>query len=244
MFMRRHLLSLGLAVTGVVAVTACDPITDKTYKDDAALTAKVTAVKLDGITSGSVTVTGGTAKASLARTIHYRDKRPDGPTHRVENGVLVLSGCHGISDCSVSYDIKVPAGLPVTGGTSNGAITLSHVGQVSVTAHSGHIELKDVSGSVTARTSNGRIEGEGLGGPIDVQTSNGAIELTAAKNADVRAKTSNGAITVTVPAGEHYRVTAHTHNGEPDVGGVPNDPSAQHHLDLTTNNGHIELLAA
>ncbi|WP_026412567.1 DUF4097 family beta strand repeat-containing protein [Actinomadura oligospora] len=241
--MRRQLLSLGLAVTAVVTLTACDPDMDKIHRDAAALTAKVTAVRLDGIRSGSVKVVGGTAKASLTRTIHYADKRPDGPTHRIENGVLVLSGCD-VSDCSISYDIKVPAGVPVSGGTTNGSITLSHVGQVNVTTHSGRVELDGVSGSVTARTHDGRISGSGLGGDsIDVQTSNGAVDLTPTKPENIRAKTSNGAITLTVPKDGRYQVTTHTSNGKRDIG-VPNDPSGRHRLDLTTSNGRIEVRAA
>lgn len=243
--MRRRMLGLGLAaVTGAVTLSACDMQgMNKTYEDDAALTAKVTAVRLDGIDAGSVTVDGGTAKPSLARTIHYRDKRPDGPTHRVENGVLILSGC-GMSHCSVSYDIKVPAGLPVSGRTSAGAIRLTDVGQVDVTAHSGQIQLDGVAGNVRAHTSNGRIVGTGLnGGSVDAETSNGAITLTPSKAQSVRAKTTNGAITLTVPAGGRYQVLTHTSNGGRDIG-VQNDPAAANRLDLTTSNGHITVKTA
>ncbi|MFC5187791.1 DUF4097 family beta strand repeat-containing protein [Actinomadura harenae] len=240
--MRRQLFALGLAVAGVVSVSACNPMMDKVFRDDAALTAKVTSVRLDGMKAGSVTVVGGTAKPSLARTIHYKDNRPEGPTHRIENGVLVLSGC-GMDDCSVSYDIKVPAGLPVSGGTTSGSIHLSHVGQVNVTGHSGEITLDDVAGPVVARTHNGRIKGAGISGKIDAETSNGAIDLTPSKAESVRAKTTNGAITLTVPKDGRYQVTSHTSNGGRDIG-VQNDPSAANRLDLTTSNGHIEVRAA
>ncbi|MCP2340283.1 DUF4097 family beta strand repeat-containing protein [Actinomadura rupiterrae] len=239
--MRRQFLSLALAASGVATLAACDFGPDSTYGDSAALTAKVTSVRLDGIGAGSVTVRGGASKPALARTIQYSGSRPDGPTHRVTGGVLVLSGCG--RHCSVSYTLDLPAGLPVSGDTSNGSVRLTRVGQVNVTTHSGSIQLDGVTGSVTAHTSNGRIEGRGLSGDaIEARTSNGSISLTPAKPQSIRAKTTNGSITLTVPAGP-YQVVAHSSNSGRDIR-IPNDPSARNHLDLTTSNGHITVAQA
>ncbi|TDC45106.1 hypothetical protein E1281_31465 [Actinomadura sp. KC345] len=209
-----------------------------THEDDAALKGGITAVHIEGIGSGRVTLRGGASEADMSvhRKIKYRGDRPEGPTHRIENGVLTLGDCG--SRCSVSYTVDLPAGVAVSGGTSNGAIDLSRVGKVDVSTESGSIRLDDISGTVKARTSNGEIEGHGLkGGGTDVETSNGEITLVPAKAQNIRAKASNGEVTVTVPAGP-YRVSARTGSGDRNVS-VPDDPSAEHRLDLTTDNGDI-----
>ncbi|QXJ26649.1 DUF4097 family beta strand repeat protein [Actinomadura graeca] len=206
-----------------------------TYEDDAGLKGKITAVRVD-VGSGGVTVRGGADRTALHRKIRYRDDRPDGPTHRIENGVLVLGGCG--SRCSVSYTVDVPAGLPVSGSTSSGRIELTRVGKVDVRTSSGSIHLDGVNGTVSARTSDGRIQGSGLrGGRVDAQTSNGEIDLTLATPQDIRAKSGDGDVTVIVPAAP-YRVTARTGDGGKNLK-IANDPAGRFLIDLTTSNGDI-----
>ncbi|MFC9975688.1 DUF4097 domain-containing protein [Spirillospora sp. NPDC127200] len=239
--MHRQLCALAAAAVGVTMLGACELTPESTFEDGADLRQKITAVRLDDIGSGRVTVRGGAAGASLRRTLKYRDDRPDGPTHRVRDGVLTLTGCG--SRCSVDYTVQLPAGIPVSGGTSSGSISLTRVGPVEVTTSSGSIRLDGIAGTVKARTSNGRIEAGDLRGTgIDVQTSNGAIKLAPATAQNVRAKTSNGEITVTAPAGR-YRISTRSSNGDRNIT-VPNDPSAAHVLDLTTSNGDITVAPA
>ncbi|MFG2042511.1 hypothetical protein [Dactylosporangium sp. NPDC048998] len=204
--MRRqlHILKV-VAIAGIVVggLGACGSMPAKTFEDDSALQGAITSVRLDN-SSGGVELRGkeGADEVSMHRKVEYRGDRPHGATHKVENGVLVLGGCG--RHCSVSYSIDLPAGLPVSGETSTGAISLSHVGEVSVSTGSGRIVLDEVTGSVDVRTTNGRIGGRGLaGGRIRAETSNGAIELTPTTSQDIQAKTSNGHITLTVPAGRY-----------------------------------------
>lgn len=237
----RQLSFVVMAAVGVTALSACGMAFASTFEDDTALKGGITAVELDDIGSGQVTVRGGASKASLHREIRYRGDKPDGQTHRIDNGMLKLRSCG--SRCSVHYTVDVPAGLPVSGGTSSGAIELSRVGEVDVSTESGSIRLDDVSGPVKAKTSNGEIEGRGLKGDrTDVETSNGKVTLTPAEPQDIRAKTSNGAIRITVPAGP-YRVSTRTGNGDREIS-IPNDPSARYHLDLATSNGDITVKPA
>lgn len=245
---RRHLRFLGavaLAGIGASALGACGFVKRSAYEDDATLTARVTSVRLDS-GNGSVTVRGRNSpgKVSVHRKLEYRGDRPEKATHRVENGVLVLGGCG--DGCSVGYTVDVPAGLPVTGGTSNGAVRLSQVGDVRVSTGSGAVELDGVTGTVDVRTGNGRVHGRGLkGGGVTAETSNGAVDLVTDTAQDVRAKTSNGAVTLVVPGGQgnRYRVSADTDNGRKSLG-VPDDPAGEHRLDLVTTNGSITLKKA
>ncbi|MGW7490932.1 DUF4097 family beta strand repeat-containing protein [Streptomyces sp. NPDC054786] len=238
--MRKRVRFIGIvamSAIGSVGISACGLLPGKTFRDDAVVSKKITAVRLDS-TSGGLTVHGGKGggKVSVHRSVTYHGDRPKGATHRVEDGVLVLTGCG--KNCSVDYTVELPAGIPVSGETSSGSVDLTEVGPVKVTTSSGTIDLDGVAGTVDARTSNGRITGRGLSGKrIAAETSNGAIDLTPALAQSVRAKTSNGGITLRLPKGP-YRVAAETSNGAKHIG-VAQDPAGRFHLDLTTSNGDI-----
>ncbi|GAA4659244.1 hypothetical protein GCM10023347_08240 [Streptomyces chumphonensis] len=232
------LIAAGLATGGL---TACGLVQGETFEDEAALSGRITSVRIDN-DAGSVTVNGtDDGRLTVHREIEYRGDEPDGATHRIEDGELYLGGCG--NRCSVRYTVDVPTGVPVRGEVSSGTIHVADVGAVNVTTDSGRIELSRVTGPVQVRTSNGRITGEDIEGPrIAVETSNGDITLTSRSASDVRAKTSNGDVTVTVPEAD-YRVTVRTSNGDTDIQ-VPDDPSAAHRLDLSTSSGDISVLRA
>ncbi|MCC5581669.1 DUF4097 family beta strand repeat protein [Microtetraspora sp. AC03309] len=243
--MRKQLRFLGAVVTAGICVStlgACDLRAKSTLQDDAVVSEKITSVRLES-DSGGVTLRGAknAGEVSVRRLMEYIGDPREGTTYRVENGVLILGGCG--RHCSVNYTVDLPAGLPVSGETSSGAVALTDVGEVDVTTTSGAIELDGVTGAVVARTSNGRITGRGLNGErVQARTSNGAIDLTLATPQDVRAETSNGGITLTVPAGR-YKVSARTQNGGKDIG-VSDDPAGEHQLDLSTSNGAITVKPA
>ncbi|MFI0740175.1 DUF4097 family beta strand repeat-containing protein [Streptomyces sp. NPDC021100] len=227
------------AAAAVGALSACDLGPMKKSEDDATVSRKVSAVRIDG-DSGAITLHGkpGTTGAELHRTVHYRDDRPDGPTHRVENGVLVLGGCG--EDCSVDYEVTVPAGIPVSGGTSSGSIDLERVGATHVKSSSGAIELTDIAGPLDVESTSGAVKGHDLtSGPVKAKATSGALDLTLASPQDVEAETSSGSLTVTAPDGP-YRVTADTDSGSKNIS-VPQSPSAPHHLNLTTSSGALKV---
>ncbi|EXU66166.1 hypothetical protein Z951_21460 [Streptomyces sp. PRh5] len=230
-------LAGGLAVVGL---SACGP--GETFEDDASLNERVTSVRLDTGT-GSVTLRGqkGLGKVSVHRKVTYHGDKPDGATHRFDDGRLVLDGCG--DDCKVDYTVEVPAGVPVEGETSRGDASLSNVGAVELKTSSGNVTLEGVTGRVKARTSNGDISGsELLGSRIEAETSNGEIDLTPRKAQDIRARTSNGELTVNVPDSS-YRISVKTGNGDKHLG-IHNDPAGQHRLDLTSGNGDITVKPA
>ncbi|QLE70420.1 DUF4097 domain-containing protein [Streptomyces rectiverticillatus] len=239
--MRARLRLLAAVVTAGIAVSgisACG-LARKNFEDDATLSQKITSVRLES-GSGGVTLRGkeGAAAVRLHRYVEYGGDRPDGVTHRVENGVLVLGGCS--DDCSVAYTVDLPAGVPVTGETSSGAIDLSGTGAVKVKTGSGAIDLEDVDGAVEVQASSGAITGRGLRrGPVAATSSSGAIDLTVSSPQDVRAEAGSGAITLTMPDGR-YRVTAKSDSGGKDIA-VTDDPSGTHRIDLTTGSGAITV---
>ncbi|MER6047649.1 DUF4097 family beta strand repeat-containing protein [Streptomyces sp. NPDC001793] len=243
--MHRHVRFTGavaLVGAGVLALGACGLVVGETFSDDATVSQKITSVRVD-TADGGVTVHGGKGGGTVGvhRKVTYRGDRPQGPTHRVEGGTLVLGGCG--DGCSVTYTVDVPGTIPVTGETSNGALSLSKVASVRLTTSNGAIDLDGVSGPVDVHSTDGAITGRGLSGDgIKAETSNGEIELTATRAQDVRAKTSNGAVTVTVPDAR-YQVSVRTDNGGKQIG-VRNDPAGRYRLDLSTSNGAIHVAKA
>lgn len=232
---------VGAAGLAAATLGACD-FTDQTAEDTADLTNPVTAVRLDN-DAGSVTLRGSddVKKVTVHREIHYRGEKPTGRTYKVTGGTLALNACG--DGCAVGYTVDLPAGLPVDGRSTAGAIRLTDMGRVAVHTTAGKIELHRVSGPVDVGTTSGKVTGTGLnGGRITARTTAGFIDLTATKPSDVRAETSNGGMSLVVPRGG-YDVSAETSNGHKDIG-VTNDPSAAHRLDLTTSNGAIEVKGA
>ncbi|KUM91771.1 hypothetical protein AQI88_35690 [Streptomyces cellostaticus] len=232
------------SVTVIVAgeLGACGALDDKTFEDDHTVSEKITSVRLDNKDGGvEVRGTKGATNVLVHRKVDYQNDKPESPTYRVENGVLVLAGCG--HDCSVNYTVDVPASLPVTGSTTNGEVDLSAVGEVKVSTSNGDVTVDGATGPVNLRTSNGQVEAKGLkGGGVRAETSNGSVSVSPAVAQNVWVKTSSGNVTVTAPTGP-YRVSTDIRSGSRHIS-VPTDPSAKYALDLSTSSGDITVKAA
>ncbi|GGS55042.1 DUF4097 family beta strand repeat-containing protein [Streptomyces cinerochromogenes] len=224
-------------------LSACSALGQgNTFEDDAKVSGKVTSVRLDN-SDGGVRVDASAAASSISvhRKVHYRGDRPSGTSFRVEDGVLTLSGCG--ENCGVDYAVTVPAGLPVTGGTSNGGLALAGVGPVDVHTSNGEVAVTDATGPVKLRTSNGEINVKGVkGGDVVAQTSNGEVTIRTVTPQNIKARTTNGSLTVTAPPAT-YRISADDSQGDKKVA-FANDPSGEYRLDLSTTNGDLTVKSA
>lgn len=239
----RVLAAAALAALTVSGLSACSALgREKTFEDDAKVSRKVTSIRLDnGNGDVRVDASSGAPTVSVHRKVNYRGDKPDGTSFRVDNGVLTLSGCG--KDCGVDYVVKIPAGLPVTGGTSNGGLTLTDVGTVDVHTTNGQIAVADARGPVKLRTSNGDVDVKDVkGGGIDTQTSNGEVTIRTATPQNIKARTTSGSLTVTAPAAK-YRISANDAHGDKNVA-FKNDPSGKYRLDLSTTNGDLTVKSA
>ncbi|MFI9810127.1 DUF4097 family beta strand repeat-containing protein [Streptomyces sp. NPDC052301] len=238
----RVLTAAASAALAVGGLSACSVVDHKTFQDDAKVPQKVTSIRLDSGNGGvKVTASADASTISVHRKVNYRGDKPSGTSFHVENGVLMLSGCG--RDCGVDYVVKVPAGLPVTGGTSNGDLALTDVGAVDVHTTNGEIAVNNASGPVKLRTSNGDVDVEGVEGDgIDTRTSNGEVTIQVATPQDIEAHTTSGGLTVTAPAAR-YRISASDAHGDKKVA-FKNDPSGKYRLDLSTTNGDLTVKAA
>jgi hypothetical protein len=146
--------------------------------------------------------------------------------------------------CQASFELVVPAGVEVSGATSNGSVALTDVeGLVDVTTSNGAITLENVTSAVVARTSNGSIIGESLSSDeFDVATSNGRITLSFVTAPSLlSARSSNGTIEVLLPAdAPPLAVETSTSNGRVSAD-IRTDPEAPGSISLQTSNGDITV---
>ncbi|MEC3975615.1 hypothetical protein [Amycolatopsis sp. H20-H5] len=220
---KRLLGALALGAVAAFTVAGCTGlgVQTSTVHDGQPITQPVTAIRLDmAVGEVHVRVEPG-APTSFRRDLTYHVKNP-GPTHRVENGTLVLAGCGG--DCGVNYDVVVGADLPILGHLGTGKVTVEGAAKV---------ELNHEVGDTTVL----RVDG-----PVQVTTATGNVEIGLAKPDNVRADLQVGELTVTVPKAS-YQVNPKAGTGQANVD-FASDPAAPHHLDLTTGTGKITVHGA
>ncbi|MEU7449347.1 DUF4097 family beta strand repeat-containing protein [Streptomyces diastaticus] len=226
-------------VLALGGLTACGLARADEARDDQRVGGEVSAVQIDSA-AGAVTLRGDRAATSVRvqRELRYQGEKPEGATHRVEDGVLTLSGCG--HRCSVAYTVDLPAGVPVSGSTGAGRITLANVGAVDVSTTDGAVEVTGATGKVSVRTGDGRVKGRDLHGDgISVRTSNGAVDVIPATAQDISATTANGSIIVSAPPAG-YRIAADTAGGRKAVT-LTDDPHGEYRMDLRTANGAITV---
>ncbi|WP_327580151.1 DUF4097 domain-containing protein [Streptomyces sp. NBC_00117] len=233
---------MALAALTVGGLSACSALDQKTFEDDAKVPQKITSIRLDSGNGGvKVDASADISTTSVHRKVNYRGDKPSGTSFSVENGVLTLSGCG--KNCGVDYVVKVPAGLPVTGGTSNGSLTLTDVGTVDVHTSNGEIAVNSARGPVKLSTSNGDVNvKDAKGGDIDTQTSNGEVTIQTATPQNIKARTTSGSLTITAPPAK-YQISANDSHGDKKVA-FKNDPSGKYRLDLSTTNGDLTVESA
>jgi Putative adhesin len=198
-----------------------------------------------GNEEGSITVTASETDAVLV-TAHVDDGwQATDVSSVIDDGELVIrGGCpvFGSPWCKVDFTVEVPADMPMTINGSNGAVRVRGVtAAIDVDTDNGSIELEDISGDIRATNDNGRITGRRLTSQVvDTATENGRIELSFVDPPQsVSGRTSNGRIEVVVPDVDVlYRVDLRTNNGSTD-NLVRTDPSSDHVIDLSSDNGSI-----
>lgn len=238
----RVLAPVALAALTVGGLSACSALDQKTFEDDAKVPQKITSIRLDSGNGGvKVDASADISTTSVHRKVNYHGDKPSGTSFSVENGVLTLSSCG--KNCGVDYVVKVPAGLPVTGGTSNGSLTLTDVGTVDVHTSNGEIAVNSARGPVKLSTSNGDVNvKDAKGGDIDTQTSNGKVTIQTATPQNIKARTTSGSLTITAPPAT-YQISANNSHGDKKVA-FKNDPSGKYRLDLSTTNGDLTVESA
>jgi hypothetical protein len=242
-----------------VTVSACGAnFAGNTLVDGVTGTTPVSLVHLNGPGSGDVAVTVNTTahETDVKRTVHYGGTAPAQTAHFNGSTLVLDMGCG--NDCSVSYQVTLPATAAVDGSTSSGDITVSDVSSVDVGTNSGNIVANRVSGPLKASASSGNVTVTTVSGTVDIEatsgdivarelsgptntlgTNSGNITATLSTESDLTARATSGDIDVTVPAAT-YHVITEVSSGDVHVN-VATDPNAPHTLDLHASSGNITV---
>ena len=146
--------------------------------------------------------------------------------------------------CRAFFSVMLPAGVGVSGSTSNGFITAESLDEpISLTTSNGAINVVELAGSAVFMTSNGDVLASGLTSQeVEASTSNGRVQLEfAAAPGSVEATSSNGAIEVILPPdAPAYAVETSTSNGRVETD-IRTDPSSSDSIVAETSNGSITI---
>jgi hypothetical protein len=191
--MSRRRVVLGVCAIGVgtLLLSGCDGfrVASSQFSDDTGVQQAVTAVRLE-TGSGSVRIRVG-AQPNIHRTVFYVNDKP-GPTSRFDGGTLVLEDCRQ-RNCSVDYDVTLPAGTKVMGEVGSGEVEIVAMSEVGVRARSGDVRVRDITGPVTVNVASGRAELTGLAQSAVVEASSGDIVLAGIKG-DVTVLSRSGEV--------------------------------------------------
>ncbi|MFG2293065.1 DUF4097 domain-containing protein [Streptomyces sp. NPDC048603] len=228
---------------GLLLSSGCSLTGDrKTAIVEAEVTDSVTVVDLRDTGSGDINVTTGEGPGvAVHRTIRYRGGEVPTTGQQVSGGVLTFGDGDCGDDCSIDYELKVPASATVKLRSSSGDIRVTGVAAADLHADSGDVRADRIAGALKIRTSSGDVTGTALAGPTaDAESSSGdaRLEFEAAPRS-VSAKTSSGDVTVRLPGGP-YRVETKTDSGDRDIS-VPTDPAAEASLTVKTSSGDLRI---
>jgi DUF4097 and DUF4098 domain-containing protein YvlB len=231
---------------GVLLLAACTWDGKNTASDDNAVEQSFSSVRI-GNDSGSVKIHNG-SKATVHRTIHYDKNRP-GSTYHVDGNTLVVESCRE-RNCSIDYELTVPAGTRVDGKVDSGDIevdgvaavnlkiesgsaNIQHVsGKVNVDSSSGRVQVSDVADAVVVRSESGRVTLADLKAAVTAQADSGSIEAHGVGGA-ADLKSQSGSVTVGLASPQNVRVQADSGNVTLSV------PRAEYRVTTETGSGQV-----
>jgi len=231
---------------GVLGLTACGWHGRNTAADDNTVEQAFSSVRIAN-ESGSLKIHTG-SPATVRRTIHY-DARQPGSTHRVENNMLVIDSCRE-RNCSIDYEVTVPAGTRVDGAVDSGNVevdgvasvnlkidsgqtTVRHVaGKVNLDSSSGSVDVSDVRDAVVVRSESGRVRLADIKAAVTVQAQSGSVDAREIGGAaDV--ETHSGTVTVGLASPQNVRVRADSGSVSATV------PRADYRVRAQTDSGRV-----
>jgi len=178
------------------------------------------------------------AKAALDRITIAEDV--SGDHVKIEAKFPKDGGFFGGSNGTVEFHVKVPAGVTARFGNVNG-----------------EVNVRGLSGRVTAETTNGGVTAREIAGQLDASTTNGGLNIDLAKVADggVKLECTNGGIQVKLPRDAKATIAASITNGDIATSDLPIESSGDVNrrkldakmngggprLEISTTNGGIKL---
>ncbi len=129
---------------------------------------------------------------------------------------------------SITYVVRVPAGRQLHFSTVNGGV-----------------ELRNVSGDITAETTNGGVRAHNVSGSITATTTNGGVEVDVAQLGDrgARLECTNGGVGIRLPADARASISASVSNGGISTSGLnlETTDSSRRRLEAKLNGGGVPV---
>ena len=240
MGLARAMAVVGALGAGALLLSGCGiTLQSHQYEDRAPVPQQFTKVQVNG--ADDVKIRVGSAP-TVHRTVHFAENDPGKDTWRVERGTLVLDNCDH-ADCSIDYDLVVPAGTTVTGETGSGDIDIDGVAQVNFQTHSGDAVVRNVKGAVNVAANSGEVTVSGVTGAVNVSAGSGDVNVSDVTGA-VSAKASSGGVQATGVGG---KVEVQADSGDVTVGLTSVQDVTAHsgsgELVVTVPNGKYRVLA-
>jgi hypothetical protein len=198
----------------------------------------------------SVEIVGSADATSVSMTRSYTwSLGKPSINNRLDGDVLSIGSSCPFSvglGCSGHLRLDVPRDLEVQVHNSGGSMTLRDLdGPVDLSTSDGSINASNLTGRAKLHSADGSMTASGLrSGAVEATTSDGSMRLSfAVAPSSVTADSGDGSIEVVVPAdGTAYDVTGTTADGSRDVS-VPTDSNSARHMQLSTGDGSLKVLA-
>ncbi|PGF15168.1 hypothetical protein CP556_02870 [Natrinema sp. CBA1119] len=148
-------------------------------------------------------------------------------------------------DPKLDLEATVPDGVRVTrAATTNGDVEVRDVtGELTADTTNGEIDVQGVDGALVADSTNGSVRVTGVDGDVRADTTNGDIDITVADgDGDLTAESTNGAVTVRAPPSLDATVSLSTTNGEVSLEGFDDsEATSEDSIEVTLGDGTRRL---
>jgi hypothetical protein len=217
------------------------------------------------ITSLNVQDYGGLIQVTAAAVTHVEVTemiayygKPPAVAESVSGGLLSLAdtACANVS-CSVSFAVKVPAGVTVT--AAGGPMFISGTAGANLDTDGGSVSATNIDGPLTVSTHGGPLQINGLTGPLSADTGGGAVVATDLTDATASVTTGSGqaqiafaaapesvtvntvgaSVALTVPGGP-YALTANS-GSAPQIIAIATSSAADRSLTVSTGGGQLMI---
>jgi hypothetical protein len=177
---------------------------------------------------------GSGAGIRIERHARWIGERPTHATTERGGRIVLDDSCPGgltvpaalfsfHDDCTITYDVQVPAGQAV-----------------QLDGGAGDIELRDLDGRLTVVAGSGDITARGLlSGSVALSAGSGDISATLDRApTSLRAIAGSGDVSLWVPGGS-YRIAASTGSGDRVIDGLESDAGSKRTITARTGSGDL-----
>ncbi|GHJ48845.1 hypothetical protein Cs7R123_61870 [Catellatospora sp. TT07R-123] len=246
-------LMLAAAALTVTGLAGCDDKTGlggtKTEQQSQTYQHKVTKIEFN-LNAGDISVSSADAADTVAveRKLEWADDKPEVKEEWAGDTLRITVHCKQPEHCSVSYTVRAPAAVSVTGKTGAGDLAITDVtGDIDLDTEAGDSTIRGTAGKLRINTTAGDIDASDLkSADAQLKTESGNVTARfAAVPTKVVATSTSGNIEVAVPKADSgsFQIKAETKAGDRKVD-VTQDAASGRSIDATTESGNVSVVYA